>query len=74
MDFLLRVLVVAVVVMGLPAKGCQAGGAVSLRISQDQNSPAVTCISTTVGPTSPRIFVTQPAWRFPNGTGPLKSS
>lgn len=39
MDFLLRVLAVAVVVMGLPAKGCQVGGAVSLRISQDQDYP-----------------------------------
>lgn len=35
-SWLLLVLVVAVlVVMGLPARGCQVGGAVSLRISQD---------------------------------------
>lgn len=40
MDYWLLVLVVAVVVMGLPAKGCQAGGAVSLKISQDQPPPS----------------------------------
>lgn len=33
---LVLVLVAVLVVMGLPAKGCQVGGAVSLRISQDQ--------------------------------------
>lgn len=39
MDYwLLLMLVVAVVVMGPPTKGYQVGGAVSLRISQDQNS------------------------------------
>lgn len=36
----LLVLVVAVVVMGLRARGCQAGGVVSLRISQDQPLPS----------------------------------
>lgn len=34
------VLVVAVVVMGLRARGCQVGSAVSLRISQDQTPPS----------------------------------
>lgn len=60
MDFLLRVLVVAVVVMGLPAKGCQAGGAVSLRISQDQPPPSFVFLQL-LTQLDHTFFVTQPA-------------
>lgn len=63
------VLVVAVVVMGLAARGCQVGGAVSLRISQDQPTPTVIYVPTIIDSytTRPDILVTQPAWEISDG-------